>query len=145
MSNDNANYRMGATSNPIMDNVVNQVGANNVQVGSGGNWSDLTGSHQQIADFASGKINWRQKGQGGDGLSVSQTPAQGGVGGGGNSNVSFSPAEVRITIDNQGNATANPSTATLTPLQSQVNAGVGTATLNNPDSGNGYDRGKNTI
>ena len=45
--------------------------------------------------------------------------------------------EVRITVDQQGRATAPP-TITLTGTQRAVNAGVGSATLNNAPPGENY-------
>lgn len=130
----------GAT-NPILDNVVNQLGAGNIQVVDGqGNASSLTGSKQQVSDLAAGKLKWRPKGSQGDGYTLQQTPQQGSLpGGGGQSTVNFNPAQVQITIDNQGRATASPNPVPLTTNQTQVNAGYGSSTLNN-NPPNGYDR-----
>lgn len=139
-SNDNANYRMNAdASNSVMNNVIDQIGANNVQVGSGNDWSALSGSKQQMADLAGGKLKWRQ-GSSGDGLTLAQTPGMGSVtpSSGGQTNVQFSPAQVQITVKSDGSASVSPNPLSLNAQQ--VNSGQGTATANNPEA-NGYNKG----
>lgn len=138
---ENAGYNETAgASNPVLDNVVGQLGAGNVQVvDNQGNASSLTGSKQQVSDLAAGKLKWRPKGSEGGGYTLQQTPGQGAVPGSSQSTVSFNPAQVQITIDNQGNATASPNPVPLSTNQTQVNAGYGSATLNN-NPPNGYDR-----
>lgn len=142
----NASYNETAqASNPVLDNVVGQLGAGSVQVvDSQGNGSPLTGSKQQVSDLAAGKLKWRPKGSEGGGYTLQQTPASGDVpggGGGSKTNVSFDPAQVQITIDNQGKATASPNPVQLTTNQVQAQAGYGSGTLNN-NPPNGYDKNK---
>lgn len=137
---ENASYgEVAQASNPVLNNVVSQLGAGNVQVvDSQGNASSLIGSKQQVSDLASGKLKWRPKGSQGDGYTLQNTPSMGQVPGTSGSNVSFSPASVNITIDNQGKATASPNPVPLTPNMQQANSGWGNATQNNAPPGDGY-------
>lgn len=142
-SNATANYNMSAeASSPVMNNVVGQLGANNVEIMDGGKAGALTGSKQQMADLASGKLKWRQKGSTGEGYSLDQTPPTGnlpGGGSGGGMNVAFTPAQVQITVKSDGSASVSPNPLSLNAQA--VNQGYGSSTLNNPAQGNGYDRG----
>jgi hypothetical protein len=135
-------YDMGAqASNPIMKNVIGQLGAGNIEVMDGGNASDLTGSKQQMEGLTSGKLKWRQKGTSGDGMLLKDTPGAGSVNsgsGGGNQTVSFNPATIQINIKSDGSATASPNPLSLNAQQ--VNAGQGTATMSNPEA-TGFDKG----
>lgn len=146
--NSNAIYNIGADAqNDVLNNLVNQFGANDIQVGSGNDWSALTGSKAQVEGFAQGKLNWRRKEDKGGGQSISDTPrgslpsdySTTGKGGGTSQvGVSFSPAQVQIKFDNNGQATASPNPVQLTPNQQQAMAGYGTNTMNNPPPGDGF-------
>lgn len=141
----NASYNDTAqASTPVLDNVVGQLGAGNVQVvDSQGNASPLTGSKQQVSDLAANKLKWRPKGSTGEGYTLQQTPSVGtlpGGNGGGQTNVNFAPAQVQISFDSSGRPSASPNPAQLTPNAQAVNSGQGSSTLNNApvDQGNGY-------
>jgi len=56
-------------------------------------------------------------------------------------NVNFAPAQVHITVGRDGTMTASPNPVALTPNQQASNAGVGSATPNNPPPGDNYYRG----
>jgi hypothetical protein len=140
---DTEGYDMNAeSSNPVMNNVIDHLGAGNIEVMNGGKAGPLTGSQQQMRDLAAGKLKWRQKGSQGDGMTLDQTPSQGSVtssDGGGATNVTFSPAQVQINVKSDGSASASPNPLTLNATA--VNAGQGTATANNPEANIGYDKG----
>lgn len=56
-------------------------------------------------------------------------------------NVNFAPAQVHITVGRDGSATVSPNPVQLTPNQQATNAGIGSATANNPPPGDNYYRG----
>lgn len=142
---DTVNYNANAqASNPTISSIVGQFGAGDIEVGNGGDFSALTGSREQVQGLASGKLNWRRKGEQGGGISLAQTgnltsDFRTGGGGGGKTDVgvSFQPATVNIKVDQHG-VTASPNPVQLTPNQQQVNAGYGSNTMNNPQPGDGY-------
>jgi hypothetical protein len=145
----NASYDSNSeASNPMIDNIVKQFGAGDIEVGGPDGWSPLSrggsgSSRAQIEALAKGDLKWRRKGDQGPGMTLAQTPASGDAsfrtGGGGQTNVNFSPAQVQIKVNTTtGDATVTPNPVQLTPNQQQVNAGVGGATMNNPQLGDAY-------
>jgi hypothetical protein len=74
-------------------------------------------------------------------MGVMAPSAQGGGPSSVQHNVNFAPAQVHITVGRDGTATASPNPIQLTPNQQASNAGVGSATPNNPPPGDNYYRG----
>jgi hypothetical protein len=141
---ESATYNTSAEAqNPRLNDIIGQYGPGNIMiVDKNGNATPLTGSKSQISGLASGDLNWKRRGDQGNGIPLSQTPLQMDPNfrtDGSQTNVSFSPATVNIKVNTTtGEATATPSVVQLTPNQQQANAGVGNSTLNNPPPGDGY-------
>jgi hypothetical protein len=74
-------------------------------------------------------------------MGVMAPTAAGPAGGNVQHNVNFAPAQVHITVGRDGTMTASPNPIQLTPNQQATNAGVGSATANNPPPGDSYYRG----
>jgi hypothetical protein len=122
-------------ANAMFQSVVNAYGKGGTQVvDSKGNASPMTGSKEQIAGLESGALQWRRTNEGGPGNSLSSSG-----GGGSATHVTFAPAVVTIKVDPQtGKVTQSPNVIQLSPNAQQVNAGVGSSTMNNPQPGDGY-------
>ena len=130
--------RTAEALNPKVSSIVNQYGADQIEVGEDGNWTPLSGKRDQIEALAHGKANWRRKGDTGSGISLAQTgeDSDAAFRTGGSTNVSFSPAQVRITFDAQGRPSASPNPFPLTPNAAGQNAG--TAGRRTNDTAPGY-------
>lgn len=127
---------------PVLDNLIRENGADNIEIGDGKNWKALdVMDAQQIAALAAGKSKVRMKGSGTSGTTLSDIP-DGGKGfsnstyGGGANPMSVAPVHgtLTITIDQQGRVSAPP-TVDLSPTNAGANEGAGGFSPNNPQPG----------